>query len=288
MSKLLWDKIGERLYETGVDRGVLFIPNSMGVYNAGFAWNGLITITESPSGAEVTATYADNLKYLNLTSVENFGGTIEAYTFPKEFAQCDGTATPTPGVSIGQQRRHPFGLCYRTRLGNDLEDTDHGYKLHLIYGAQAAPSEKAYASINDSPEAINFSWAVTTIPVEVPGFKPTASMTIDSTLVDPDALATLEGFLYGTTGTDPSLPSPADVMAIFSGTVTVVTPTAPTYNSSTHVITIPTITGVTYLINDEVVTGTVTITMDTLVTAVPTTGHKFPDVIDADWFFDFV
>lgn len=289
MTALKWDKIGERVYETGVDHGVLYIPNGVGVYNSGYAWNGLTTVTESPSGAESNPTYADNIKYLNLISVEQFGATIEAYTYPDAFAQCDGTASPEPGVSIGQQPRKMFGLSYRTRVGNDVDGTEHGYKLHLIYGALAAPSEKAYASINDSPEAITFSWSVSTTPVDAPGFKPTASLTIDSTKVNAGALADLEEFLYGTAGSDPSLPSPAAVLALFSGTVTVATPTAPTFVSGTHTITIPTVTGVVYMINDEVVAaGAVVITVDTIVTAVPAVGYKFPPVVDRDWFYDYV
>lgn len=288
MTKLAWDAIGQRFYETGVDRGVLYIPNGSGVYTNGHAWNGLVTVTESPSGAEANPQYADNIKYLNLVSAEDFGATIEAFTYPDEFAQCDGSATPQAGITIGQQPRKTFGLSYRTRVGNDLQNTEYGYKLHLVYGALAAPSEKAYASINDSPEAITFSWEVTTTPINVAGYNPTASLTIDSAKVDATALTTLEDFLYGTVGTNPSLPAPADVLAIFAGTVLQVTPTAPTFNSTTKVITVPTVTGVVYTINGEVVTGTVTITTDTLVVAMPAAGYKFPDVIDDDWLFTFV
>lgn len=216
MVALVWDKVGERFYETGVDRGVLYIPDDTGVYVEGFAWNGLTTVTESPSGAEATPMYADNIKYLNLRSVEEFGGTIEAYTYPVEFGQCDGTATPSPGVSVGQQTRKTFGLCYRTRVGTDLDGSDHGYKLHLVYGATASPSEKAYATINDSPEAITFSWEITTNPVPVEGYKPTSVITIDSTLVDAADLTALETKLYGDATNDPMLPSPAEVLAIFA------------------------------------------------------------------------
>lgn len=293
MTTLQWDRTGERLYETGVDRGVLYIPNGTGVYSSGFAWNGLTTVTEAPSGAESNPQYADNIKYLNLMSAEEFGATVEAFTYPDEFAQCDGTAMPQPGVSIGQQSRKPFGMSYRTRLGNDLQGSDYGYKLHLIYNATAAPSEKAFSTINDSPEAITFSWELTTTPVEVGTiggvtYKPAASLTIDSSKVDAAALATLEQFLYGTAGTDPSMPTPADVLALFSGTITVATPSAPAYNSTTHVITIPTVTGVVYMIDGEPVTGTVTITEDTVVNAKPASGYKFPPVTDDDWYFDFV
>lgn len=288
MTKLAWDPVGGRIYETGVDHGVLYIPDSFGIYNSGFAWNGLTTVTESPTGAEASPQYADNIKYLNLVSNEQFGATIEAYTYPDEFGQCDGTKSPEPGVSIGQQNRKTFGLCYRTRVGNDLDGTDHGYKLHLIYGALAAPSEKAYATINDSPEAITFSWAVTTTPAIVTGYKPTASITLDSTKVDATALAVLEDMLYGTVGVDPSLPTPDAVLAMFAGTVTEVTPSVPTYNSTTDVITIPSVTGVIYKIDGAVVTGSVTITSNTVVNAVPANGYKFPAVTDDDWLIVFV
>lgn len=294
MTALTWDQTGERVYETGVDHGVLYLPNSAGDYDEGFAWNGLTTVTESPSGAESNPQYADNIKYLNLYSREEFGATIEAYTYPDEFAQCDGTLMPQPGVSVGQQTRKMFGLAYRTRVGNDVDGTDHGYKLHLIYGAMAAPSEKAYATINDSPEAITFSWELTTTPVEVGtvgsvAYKPTASITIDSTKVDADALAALEQLLYGTVGTDPSLPSPADVLALFEGTITQVTPTAPTYNSATDMITIPSVTGVNYYIDDVLVEAGEfgPITESKMVVARPDTGYIFPPVVDDDWLITF-
>ena len=191
MAPLTWDQVGDRLYETGVDHGVLYLPDAAGVYNTGFAWNGLTTVTETPSGAEASPQYADNIKYLNMISAEEFGATIEAFTYPEEFAQCDGTDLPSPGVAIGQQGRKMFGLSYRTRVGNDVDGTEFGYKLHLLYGCLAAPSEKAYATINDSPEAIAFSWDVTTTPVPVTNLKPTALIVIDSTVVDPTDLAAL-------------------------------------------------------------------------------------------------
>ena len=218
MSKLVWDQTGERYYETGVKQGVLYPQAAGGTYPKGVAWNGLTAVTESPSGAEATALYADDIKYLNLISAEEFGATIEAYTYPDEFAQCDGSAALATGVSIGQQSRKAFGLCYRTTLGNDVDGNDFGYKLHIIYNALAAPSEKAYATINDSPEAITFSWEITTTPVNVTGFKPTASITIDSTKVDKSKLASLEEILYGKDapsnggeGTDPRLPLPNEI-----------------------------------------------------------------------------
>lgn len=292
MTKLLWDQVGQRIYETGVDHGVLYLPNGSGVYSTGVAWNGLVTVTESPSGAEASPQYADNIKYLNLTSAEEFGGTIEAFTYPDEFAECDGSALLEGGVSIGQQTRRMFGLSYRTRVGNDLQGSDFGYKLHLVYGATAAPSERAYGTINDSPEPITFSWEFTTNPVDVGTiagkvYKPTATLTIDSTKVDADALADLEDLLYGTVGSDPSLPLPAQVIALFSGTVVEVMPTEPTYNATTDTITIPAVTGVVYKINGEVQTaGPVVITQDTVVTAEPASGYKFPAVSDRDWLYD--
>ena len=215
MSKLTWDASGERLYETGVKQGVLYVMDSNS-YGNGVAWNGLTAITESPSGAESTPLYADDIKYLDLRSTEEFGATIEAYTYPDEFAACDGSASLADGVSIGQQARKMFGLCYRTTVGNDTDGTDHGYKLHLIYGATASPSEKAYETINDSPEAITFSWEITTTPVSVTGFKPTASITIDSTKADPTCLAALEEKLYGGESTEPTLPLPDEVKTIMT------------------------------------------------------------------------
>lgn len=214
MAKLVWDKSGERLYETGVKQGVLYVQDSAGTYPKGVAWNGLTAVTETPSGAEATALYADDIKYVNLVSAEELGGTIEAYMYPDEFAECDGSVALTPGMYIGQQDRKTFGLCYRTTLGNDTDSNNHGYKLHIIYGALAAPSEKAYATINDSPEAITFSWEFKTTPVNVTGHKPTASIVIDSTKVDAEKLAALEKILYGDdAGDGPRLPLPDEVLS---------------------------------------------------------------------------
>ena len=215
MSKIVWDQTGERLYETGVNHGVLYIPTS-GVYSKGVAWNGLTAVTESPSGAEATALYADDIKYLNLMSTEEFACTIEAYTYPDEFAECDGSASLVAGVNIGQQPRKTFGLCYRTTIGNDTESNAHGYKLHMVYGCLAAPSEKAYATINDSPEAITFSWEVSTTPVNVTGHKPTALLTIDSTKADPTKLTALEKILYGDTEAEPRLPLPDEIATLMA------------------------------------------------------------------------
>jgi hypothetical protein len=217
MAPLTWDQVGERLYEVGVDHGVLYLPDQAGVYNQGFAWNGLTTVTESPSGAEASPQYADNIKYLNLISAEEFGATIEAFTYPEEFGQCDGTALPAPGVAVGQQGRKMFGLSYRTRVGNDVDGSDFGYKLHLLYGCQAAPSEKAYATINDSPEAIAFSWEVTSTPVPVTDHKPTSLIVIDSTVVDEADLQALEDLLYGKASVEAALPNPDAVIALFGG-----------------------------------------------------------------------
>lgn len=219
MAVLTWDSLGERFYETGVDRGVLYIPDETGVYADGYAWNGLTSVTESPSGAESTPQYADNMKYLNLVSAEEFSATVEAFTYPDEFGQCDGSASPSAGVQIGQQKRQMFGLSYRTRIGNDVDGSDLGYKIHLVYGAQAAPTEKAYSTINDSPEAITFSWEISTTPMEVTGYKPTSVVTVDSTLVDADMLKDLEDLLYGTAATSATLPTPNEVIALFAAPV---------------------------------------------------------------------
>lgn len=215
MAKIVWDQSGQRLYETGVKMGVLYVQDASGAYPKGVAWNGLTAVNETPSGAEATPLYADDIKYLNLRSAEDFGATIEAYMYPEEFEQCDGSAELAPGVKIGQQARNAFGLCYRTVLGNDIAGNDYGYKLHIIYGATAAPSEKSYATINDSPEAITFSWEVNCTPVEVEGFKPTASLVIDSTKVDAEKLAALEAKLYGGESSEAMLPLPAEIAAIF-------------------------------------------------------------------------
>lgn len=217
MAPLVWDQVGERLYEVGVDHGVLYLPDATGDYATGVSWNGLTTVTESPSGAEASPQYADNIKYLNLISAEEFGGTIEAFTYPEEFAECDGTVIPEPGVVVGQQGRKIFGMSYRTQVGNDIEGSEFGYKLHLLYGCQAAPSEKAYATINDSPEAIAFSWEFTTTPAPVTGYKPTSLIVVDSTVVLPADLTALEAALYGDATLTASLPSPDEVIAMFSG-----------------------------------------------------------------------
>lgn len=210
MPRLTWDDLGKRFYETGVKQGVLY-PQVGGAYPKGVAWNGLTAVTESPSGAEPTPLYADDIKYLELTSNEEFGCTIEAYTYPDEFKACNGEATLAEGVTIGQQTRVPFGFCYKTVLGNDEKKNDYGYKLHLVYGATASVSEKAFQTINDSPEAITFSWEVTTTPVAVKGFKPTAILTIDSTTIAPEKLTALEDILYGKDEAEARLPLPDEI-----------------------------------------------------------------------------
>lgn len=223
MARLVWDKESERTYETGVNQCVLYPKDDTGNYGTGVVWNGITAVTESPSGAEATALYADNIKYLNLRSAEEFGGTIEAYTYPDEFAECDGSAELAPGIYVGQQSRKMFGLCYKTVLGNDTQGESYGYKLHLLYGCNVSPSERAYNTINDSPDAITFSWELSTTPVNVPNLKPTACLTIDSTKVDKEKLKDLEDMLYGTdavgdgsTATDAKLPSPSEIAALFA------------------------------------------------------------------------
>lgn len=298
MVKLLWDQTGERRYETGVDQGVLYIPTN-GVYGAGSgtAWNGLTTVTESPSGAEANAIYADNMKYLNLISAEEFGGTIEAYTYPDAFAQCDGSLVSSGNVVLGQQTRKTFGLSYRTRVGNDVSGQDYGYKLHMVYGAVAAPSEKAYATVNDSPEALTFSWEFSTTPVQVTTQiggvtpRPTAILTIDSTKVVAANLTALENALYGTAGTEARLPLPDEVIGMFAGSITNATPTQPTFVAAGGTATIPTITGVQYRradTNAVLAAGAFVVPVigtPFSIYAVPIAGYAFPAGVDDDWSF---
>jgi len=263
MAALTWDDLGKKIYETGVDRGVLYIPNAGGVYDNGVAWNGLTAVTESPSGAAATSQYADNTKYMNLISAEEFAATLEAYTYPDEFAQYDGLSLPTTGVAVGQQARKTFGLSYRTKVGNDVSGDAFGYKIHLLYGCQASPSEKAYKTVNDSPEGISFSWSLSTNPVNVSGLKPTALITIDSTKVVAANLTAFEIILYGTTGVSPALPMPDAVVSAFSSGLTAVTTiTPPSYVNSTHIMTIPTVTGVDFFITK--MTGTTITTAQAL------------------------
>ena len=217
MAQITWDATGTHFYETGLDHGVLYPMNDSGVYTPGVAWNGLSSVSESPSGAEATAIYADNIEYLNLYSLEEFGATIEAYTYPDEWMECDGSAELADGVTIGQQARKTFGLSYRTVIGNDVDGNDKGYKLHLIYGCHASPSERQYQTINDSPEAITFSWEISTIPVQVTGHKPVSCITIDSTKANAAKLTALEAILYGGQNTEPKLPTPDEINTLFNG-----------------------------------------------------------------------
>lgn len=217
MARIQWDRTGERFFETGVDRGVLYVMDKTGTYGTGVAWNGLTAVNESPSGAEANPQYADNIKYLNLTSAEEFGATIEAFTYPPEFAICDGTAEPAAGVYLGQQPRRAFGFAYRTLVGNDTEGNEHASKLHLVYGAKAAPSEKSYATVNDSPEPVTFSWELTADAASVgDAYKPTASITIDSRKVDPEKFAEFEAILYGDDTNEARLPTPSEVLEHFA------------------------------------------------------------------------
>jgi hypothetical protein len=291
MTKLKWDQVGEKVYETGTDRGVLYVADSslQGGHRAGVPWNGLVSVTESPEGAEANAQYADNIKYVDIRSAETFKGTVEAFTYPDDWAECDGSARPAPGVYLGQQRRRGFALSYRTLIGNDVDSTDYGSKLHIIYGATASPSEKQYQTVNESPEAMTLSWEIDTTPVPAPApYKPVSTITIDSTEVSPASFAQLENILYGTAGTDARLPSVEEVVALFDGNVDVeVAPVAPTYNPSTDTITIPNVTGVVYYIDGEAVTGSVVITEDTIVSAQPAPNYKFPAVSDDDWLIKF-
>lgn len=290
MNALQWDKIEERYFETGTDRGVLYVPTN-GNYSMGYAWNGLTGVTQSPSGAEPTKQYADNIAYITMMSAEEFSGTIEAFTYPDEFEQFNGVVTTASGMKIGQQKRGQFGFCYRTKKGS-AEDEDLGYKLHLLYGCQASPSEKAYKTINDTPEPLTFSWALTTNPVPVTGYKPTAIVTIDSTdsRVSASALEALETVLYGSEGVDPRLPLPDEVSQILDTGIQLVTPTAPTYNDTTDIITIPATAGVIYSVNGvDQDAGDMDnpITEDTVVEARPAPGYSFTGTFVTEWLIVF-
>ena len=216
MAKLVFNNVGERLFETGVKNGVLYVMGDDGTYENGVVWNGLTAVTESPSGAETTPLYADDVKYVVIYAAEEFGATVEAYTYPEEFEECDGSASIFDGITIGQQTRKSFGMCYKTSVGNDVQGQDFGYKIHIIYGAKAAPSEKSYSTINDSPEAVTFSWELSTVPVPVEGFNPTATMVIDSTRVPAEKMALIEDKLYGTAETEATLPLPGELLALLA------------------------------------------------------------------------
>lgn len=296
MAKFIWDKVTEKKFETGVSNGVLYLPNNQGAYDEGEVWNGLTTVTESPSGAESNKQYADNQVYVNIKSVEEFGCTIEAFTYPVKFEQCDGTAKVN-GVSVGQQGRRSFGFSWQSLIGNDTEGTDHGYKIHLAYGLDAAPTEKTHTTVNESPEASNFSWEVTSVPTAVEGtdpvtgkdLKPTAKLTISSLDHTPAKMQELKDVLYGTAGQDGRLPSPTEVINLMAGALTSVETQAPTYDNTTDIVTIPTVTGVEYLVDGEVVPSGPfgPITEDIVVTARPATGYKFTNTSDEDWTINF-
>lgn len=298
MVKLLWNQTGQKKYEAGVDRGVLFSPNAEGVYDSGVAWAGLTTVTETPSGAESTKTYADNIPYANIKSAEEFGATIEALFYPNEWAKHDGSAEVEPGVYIGQQSRPPFGFSWRVLIGNDTQGTDHGEKIHLVWGADAAPSEQANATINESPEPKAFSWEITTTPVSVGEigeveYKPTSHMVIDSTKVDATAFQLLKDAIYGTASADAYLPTPAAVIAMFAGTLTEVDmgefANQPSYNDTTHVITLPAVTGVQWYVDGvEVSSGAqpaLTVGETAVVTADAESGYHL--VGDDDWVYTY-
>ena len=294
MTALTWDDVGLRLFEAGVDRGVLYLQDANGAYPDGVAWNGLVTVTESPSGADSNPQYADNIKYLNLLSAEDFAATIEAFTYPDEFAQCDGSIQPTPGVYVAGQSRSKFGMAYRSKLGNDIAGVALGYKLHMLYGCQAAPSERAYGTLNDSPEAITFSWDISTTPVAVTDQpSPSALLVVDSTKVLAANLATLEGNLFGTAGSTPRLPLPDEVISILSGAVTVVdlgvAANEPTYDDATHIVTLPAVVGVTWKINGATKASgaqpALTAGQVAYISAVPQAGYTLKG--DLDWVFDF-
>ena len=291
MSQLTWDKIGERYFETGVSHGTLYIPNAMGLYVNGYAWNGLTGVTASPSGAEATKQYADNIAYLNMTSAEEYGGTIEAFQSPREFDQCDGVARPIPGLSIGQQTRKSFGFSWQTLIGNDIDGQDHAYKIHVAYGAQAAPSEKAYATVNESPEAVTLSWTFTTTPapispeiiVEGRALKPTAYLAFDSRDFSPAKMQELKDILYGTASTNPRLPSPRELITIMQTNLTEVEPQDPTFDDTDNELVIPAQTGVVYLANGVVIEGTHILEESVTITAIPAPGYKFANVVQTQW-----
>lgn len=290
MTVLTWDGTGTRKFETGIDRGVLYPLNvSTALYDTGVAWTGLTGVKEKPAGAGANPQYADNLKYLNLLSAETFSAEIDAFTYPDAFAACDGTATPSSGLSLGQQGRQTFGLSYRTQIGNDVSSSL-GYKLHLVYGMLASPSERDYSTVNDSPAAVSFSWSADSTPVTVTGYAALSLITVDSTKVDSAALSNLQDNLYGTSGTSPFLPLPDAVIALFGGTVTAVTLTVPTFDGA-HTITIPTETGVTYYVDGVVhAAGSVVLTsgQHKVVSATANASYVFNKPVVTEWLYSFV
>lgn len=295
MTKIIWDKVTERKFQTGVNKGVLYVRDDNGQYMDGVPWNGLTTVTESPSGAESNIQYADNIPYLNIKSAEQFGCTIEAFSSPPEFEQCDGTAEIAPGVYLHQQSRKSFGFSWQNRLGNDTQGVNYGYRINVAWGLDANPSERTHATINESPEAASLSWEVTSTPTEVGTvggieFMPSAKMSFDSDKADSTALAALEDLLYGTPGAEPRLPSPAEVIALFQGAApTEVETQAPTYNAATDIVTIPAVTGVIYSVDGEDVPSGAygPITEDVVVTARADGDHYLSETSDTDWTINF-
>jgi hypothetical protein len=298
MSRIQWGAVGDKKYKAGVDRGVLYLANTDGEYDTGVAWNGLTTVTESPSGAESNKQYADNGVYANLLSAEQYDGTIEAFFSPPEFDECDGTRVPVPGIRIGQQPRRGFGFCFRNLIGDDVSGQEAGYELTLVWGALASPSEKAHNTLSDSPELAALSWDFSTTPIPVgvidgTEYKPSSYLKISALEVDPTDLATLEDMLYGDSGTDPSLPTPADVVAVFEAGLTLVNlgtaANQPTYNAGTHVVTLPAVTGVQWKINGVNKAAGAQPAMsvgDTdEVTAHPQSGYRLSG--DNDWTFNY-
>ena len=284
MTALTWDEEVNRLFETGVDHGVLYpLDPDTGLYSPGVAWNGLTAVNEKPAGAAATPQWADNIKYLNLLSIETFDFTVEAWTYPVEWGACDGSAAPHAGVAVGQQTRQPFGMVYRTKVGNAVE-AEAGFKLHLVYGCLAAPSERDYSTVNDTPAPVQFSWDVTTTPVPVTDFKPTSLITVDSTVVSSDNYNALCTILYGDVGVDPLLPTPDAVIAMFAGSVTTVTTVEPTFNPTGHHLTIPSTTGVVYYMDGAIVaSGDHVIAADKLITAIPAAGYVFSAISVDAW-----
>lgn len=288
MGKITWDDTATRRYEAGVDHGVLYPRDNVGAYPLGVAWNGLTKVTESPDGAEPQIQYADNIQYIRIMSTENFKGTIEALTYPKAWESCDGSATVATGVKIGQQSRQVFGLVYRTKIGDDVQGLDKGYKLNLIWGGLAAPSSRDHETINDSPAAMAFSWEISTTPVSVTGYKDTATMVLDSTEIPSASMTAIETILFGSEGVDPRLPMPDEIIALITAPTSVI-PTEPTYTPATHTIAIPTVAGVTYKIGGVAKTGNVVLTagQKVVVVATPNQGYYIPDGNDDDWAFEY-
>jgi hypothetical protein len=288
---LAWDAVGDKRFETGIDQVVLYLLNTENqLYDDGFSWNGVYEVAEKPTGAAQNSSYADNIKYATLLSQEIFGGTIQAFTYPDEWQQCDGYNSPAGGVFVGGQHRAIFGLSYRTKDGDDVGGQDSHYKLHLVYGALASPSEKDYQTVNDSPSPLTFSWDFSCVPVNVTGLKPTSLLVIDSRDVNSAALTDLQNFLYGTVGTAPSLPLPDDVLALFTGSITNITLSPVTFNGA-HTVTIPSQTGVTYYMDGVVqASGTVTLTtgQTKVFSAKPNAGYVFNTPVVEEWMFTFV